>query len=242
MFEKYHNHIVKRVDGIIIPSTIEGLNPYTVLNRNVAVVGNMPKLDEMYKRYEKKKKEHFFACYIGQLSEQRGITSIVKACIRTETNLVLAGTFYPENYQEELRKIPMYDKYISYHNQCTREEVFKILSEASCGLCVLNSVGQYGKVDTMATKVYEYLSMGLPVIIHSKPYSDKMIIKYRFGITVESKNDMEISEAIQFLKNDKQSAENMGEKGREAILLLFNWEFEEKKLFALYKDVLASEG
>ena len=48
----------------------------------------------------------------------------------------------------------------------------------------------------------------------------------------------EIAKAIDFLINNSEVAERMGNNGKKLVNEKFNWRVEEEKLFKLYTDVL----
>ena len=104
-------------------------------------------------------------------------------------------------------------------------------------MCTILNVGQYNKGDNFATKVYEYMSMGLPVIITDSPYTRKVMQEYGFGICVQPDNVEEIASAIRYLLDNPDIAKQMGKNGRRAVLEKFNWGIEEKKLIKLYEDL-----
>ena len=57
------------------------------------------------------------------------------------------------------------------------------------------------------------------------------------GICVDPLNVEEISEAIQWIINNPEKAEEMGKNGKKAIESKYNWEFESKKLVSLYEKL-----
>lgn len=65
--------------------------------------------------------------------------------------------------------------------------------------------------------------------------------KYEFGIMVNPEHVEEIADALIYLKDHPSEAERMGKNGRRAVEEVFNWEAEEKKLFALYDEILNDE-
>ena len=107
-------------------------------------------------------------------------------------------------------------------------------------MATLLNIGQYNQYDNLATKVYEYMSLGLPVVLTRAPYNEKMMAQYRFGICVDPTNVDEIAAAIRYLLDHPDEARQMGENGRRAVKEEFNWGVEEKKLLALYEDILKS--
>ena len=68
-----------------------------------------------------------------------------------------------------------------------------------------------------------------------------MVSQYQFGICVDPTNVEQISQAIRYLLDHPEQARQMGENGRKAVEQVFNWNTEEKKLFALYEDIVKTE-
>ena len=58
------------------------------------------------------------------------------------------------------------------------------------------------------------------------------------GICVDPLNPKAIGDAIQYLIDNPQKAEQMGKNGSKAVEQKYNWSIEEKKLLTLYKDLL----
>jgi glycosyltransferase involved in cell wall biosynthesis len=114
----------------------------------------------------------------------------------------------------------------------------EILSECYIGICTLLNKGQYHNGDNLATKVYEYMSMGLPVIISDYPYARKVNDEYNCFVLVSPDNIDQIVNAINYLLDNPAIAKQMGQNGRRAVLEKFNWDVEEKKLINLYEDLV----
>ena len=55
---------------------------------------------------------------------------------------------------------------------------------------------------------------------------------------VDPENEDEIADAIRYLLDHPDEARQIGENGRRAVKEKFNWSVEEKKLLALYEDIL----
>ena len=98
-------------------------------------------------------------------------------------------------------------------------------------------MGQYPKVDTFATKAYEYMMMGIPVVAADRDYVKKMIDKYRFGIYVSFSEPDAIASAINYLLEHPEKARRMGLNGEKAIEEQFNWNIAERRLLELYSNL-----
>ncbi|MBQ2581416.1 MAG: glycosyltransferase, partial [Ruminococcus sp.] len=183
------------------------------------------------------KSEDNTVCYIGALTEDRGITNDILAASKAGVKLLLAGDFDPASYGEQVKKMPEYSC-VEHLGFLDREQVRLAMQRSKIGMFTLRDKGQYFKIDTFGIKVYEYMSMGLPVILSDCEYNRKMVEKYKFGLCVDQENTDEVAKAIRTILDNPELAKRMGENGRKAVAERFNWGIEEKRLFKLYESVL----
>lgn len=238
LYEQYENHVLRIIDAAIIPCTFGGRNPFDGRCRHSSIVANYPILGEFYDCYDSEfPKEPNSTCYIGGLTQARGIDQCIEASAKAGATLHLAGAFSSAEYQCQVLKYQMTGHMI-YHGMLDRKQVAQLLIASQIGLYLLQDVGQYLKLETLGIKAYEYMSMGLPIVMSYSPYNAAMIQKYGFGICVDPENVEEIASAIRYLVEHPEEARRMGENGRRAVKERFNWDVEEKKLLALYQDIL----
>ncbi|MDO4988186.1 MAG: glycosyltransferase [Synergistes sp.] len=225
-------------DAVIFPCTMfGGVNIFEGRCKRVEFISTAPKLEEFYDRYTPIDRSKLNTiCYMGGLTYDRGITHLMKAAYKADAKLILGGNFKPD-YLAELQTMPEF-QCVDYRGYLTREQVFEVYRESAVGAAVLLDTGQYNKADNLATKVYEYMSMGMPSIVSKYPYSDKINSQYHFGITVKSGDVEELTLAIRHLLDHPQEARQMGENGRRAVQKEFNWGIEEKKLLRLYETLI----
>lgn len=235
----YENYVLKRIDAVIFPCTMDGKQPFEGLCRLTPIISNAAILGEFFDLYdpESPRKERQ-VCYVGGLTPGRGITADMRAAAKAGATLALAGDYASPEYERSLRQEEAFSC-VDYRGRLDRREVAALLSESIAGLCTLMDEGQYWHIDTFGIKVFEYMSMALPVILSKSDYNCRMVEQYRFGICVDPENTDEIAEAIRSLLDDPEKARRMGENGRRAVEREFNWGVEEKKLLALYEALLA---
>ena len=94
-------------------------------------------------------------------------------------------------------------------------------------------------VNAFPNKLFEYMAAGLPVIASNFPLWQDIIHGAQCGICVDPASSVEIRQAIARMMGDPEGCRRMGENGRKAVLERYSWASEEKKLFRLYRDVLA---
>lgn len=237
-YQYYERYVLKRIDGLIFPCLKDGVHPFAGRCRNIAAVNNVPLLSETYDCYIPEiEKEDNTICHVGSLTYSRGITHLVKAAAQAGCTLYLGGNFMPAEYQKELLALPE-ARNTRYLGRLDRAHVVELLQCSQIGMATILNVGQYNQFDNLATKVYEYMALGIPTILTRAPYNEKIMDKYRFGICVDPENVDEIAAAIRYLLDHPEETRQMGENGRRAVKEEFNWAVEEKKLFALYEAIL----
>lgn len=225
--------VIKRIDSVIIPCTFEGVNSFQKFAKNTTFIGNYPLLTEMYDAFdENNNNDKDKICYVGSLTYERGVYHIVQASKAANVKLVLAGDFASEKFKSQIEGL--IDDRIDYRGLLNREQIVNLYKESFIGVCNILPYGQYHKIDTLATKVFEYMSMGLPVIISDYYYSKNILEKYKFGVAVNPDNISEIRNAINYIKSNPEIASMMGRNGRRAVKEEFNWENEALKINNLY--------
>ena len=233
----YEDYVLRRIDAVIFPCTIEGRFPLPGKER--VCIDNFPRLGEIYERYDPDAvKEPDSVCIVGSLTEDRGIRHMALAADRAGCRLVLGGGFAPESFGEEMREMARTHD-IELLGLLDRDKVIAVLRRCLIGADPILNVGQYDMLDNMSTKVYEYMAMGLPVILTRNRYNAKMVETYHFGICVDPENIDEFAAAIRYLLDHPEEARQMGENGRRAVKEHFSWENEERKLAALYRKILS---
>jgi glycosyltransferase involved in cell wall biosynthesis len=116
------------------------------------------------------------------------------------------------------------------------EEVFDVLVRSHIGLAVLHPDPNY--VDSLPTKLFEYMAAGLPVVASNFPLWKEIVEGNRCGITVDPLDSKAIAQAIEYLLTHPEEALQMGENGRRAVEEKYNWEAESKKLLGVYSKLL----
>lgn len=236
----YEKKALRRIDAVIFPCLKSGKHPFAGMCAHVTTVNNVPRLEELYDHYDPTiPKFERSIIHIGGLTYARGITHMVKAAGKGGCTAYLGGAFSPESYKAELEALPEYS-HVQYLGVLNRKEVLETLQRCQIGMATLLNIGQYNQYDNLATKVYEYMSLGLPVVLARSPYNEQVMAQYQFGICVDPTNVDEIATAIRYLLDHPDEAKQMGENGRRAVKEEFNWGVEEKKLLALYEDILKS--
>lgn len=236
IYKSFETFIIKRFDAVVVPCTFDGKNIFEGRAKKTVFIANYPLLEEFYIKYDASAEKENYVCYVGLMCEANGTKDLIIASARARLPLVLAGN---DAYLRGIKDIPEFNNVI-YKGIMDRNGVFNILQHAVIGAYINRHVGQAESIDTFGIKVYEYMAMGLPIVVDKIKYSESIISKWSCGICVEQGNVDAITDAFLFLKDNPEEARRMGENGRRAVEREFNWGVEEKKLLKLYEELLGS--
>ncbi|MDA3894044.1 MAG: glycosyltransferase [Salinivirgaceae bacterium] len=207
------------------------------------VVLNLPILIDNISATRNFEKPHSFV-YTGGVSENRGVWEMIKLVEKlNQHNVVCAlkivGQIFSDNLKSEIIK------YINKHGLTEQIElVGKIeftqiqsyLENADIGLVFLKPVANY--LESLPTKMFEYMQFGLPIILCNFPLYENYINKTRAGICINiEKIDDEIPKIVEFLENTEE-LQSMSKNGLQSVSLKYNWISEEQKLVSLYQKLL----
>jgi glycosyltransferase involved in cell wall biosynthesis len=178
-------------------------------------------------------------CYIGGISEMRGIRVIVSAMemVKSPARLKLCGVFTEPSVSAEVRRQRGWAR-VDELGFVDRVGVRDVLSTCLAGLVTLRASPNF--VESLPIKMFEYMSAGVPVVASDFPLWRDIVLDSECGICVDPESPEQIARAIDLLASTPTLAHAMGEKGRTAIRNRYNWFIEERKLLDLYDSLLAA--
>jgi glycosyltransferase involved in cell wall biosynthesis len=198
-------------------------------------IKNFPILSEFAYNDPKLSVKENAVCYVGGVIYTRGLKEMVLATNKARVKLILAGPC-AEEILRDISKRPEWCT-TEFLGKVDRAEVASILSRSIAGLVVLHPTPNY--IDTEPTKMFEYMAAGIPVIASDFPTWRKIVECNDCGICVDPLAPKAIAAAIDFIINNPELAQQMGDNGKRAALEDYNWSSEETKLIALYQSLHA---
>lgn len=229
----FEKHISGKLSAIVtVTQTIN--ERFLGYNKECSIINNYPKFEEFDLSENNGKKQNEI-CYVGGITKVRGIEELIDAIENIDLTLNLAGNFESDSFKMRLMKKPGW-KRVNYLGYITPKETYKVMSESIAGISTIYPEPNY--LTSQATKVFEYMYAGIPVIASDFPLWKEFIEKHTCGICVNPKDRTSISEAIIYLKNNPHIAEEMGKNGKKAVTEFYSWKTEEKKLLGIYSKIL----
>jgi glycosyltransferase involved in cell wall biosynthesis len=220
-----------RFDGIItatpfIRDNFLKINPVTVNVNNFPMVGEL----DSGTPWENKQDE---VCYVGGIGSIRGIRELVQAgeLLGSAARVNLVGTFSEPEVQAEMKASPGWRR-VNAYGFLDRQGVRDVMKRSLAGVVTFHPLPNH--LDSHPTKMFEYMSSGIPVIASNFPLWRDIIEGNQCGICVDPLDPKAIAAAIDYLVTHPQAAKAMGENGRRAVLEKYNWAVEANKLTDFY--------
>jgi glycosyltransferase involved in cell wall biosynthesis len=202
---------------------------------NVVTVNNFPALSEFADASPPSAGKEPAVCYVGAITAIRGIDTMLEAIAATDARLLLAGHFDPPSLAELVPASPRPSQVESF-GEVERSRVAEIFDRAMAGVVLFKPAANHFRAQP--TKLFEYMSAGLPVIASNFPLWCEIVERNKCGICVDPLSPAAVAEAIRWLIAHPDEAREMGENGREVVRTTYNWEPEGRKLIALYRSLL----
>jgi len=111
------------------------------------------------------------------------------------------------------------------------------MARCQVGIAVIADIPNFR--DSYPTKMFEYMALGLPVVVSDFPLYRQVVEDGRCGVCIPPGHPSELAAAIYDLVTDPQAAQDMGKRGRECVIERYSWRTEEEKLLGLYSVLLA---
>lgn len=184
-------------------------------------------------------KFQFDVIYVGSISIERNIFEMLEAASIVKHSyptflMKIIGFIEPE-IENEVSIVISNNKLsdnVSITGRMDYVEAMNVVLNARIGLALLSPHKNY--LCSLSTKLYEYMSFGIPVITNNFPLWREFIQKSNCGLSIDSGNPEEIAQAIIFLLDNSTIAGKMGDNGYNAVKKKFSWSNEEQKLYGIY--------
>ncbi|MCD2516306.1 glycosyltransferase family 4 protein [Massilia sp. G4R7] len=220
-----------RFDGVIaatpfIRDKFLKFKPGTVDVNNFPLVGEL----ENAAPWSHKRQE---VCYVGGIGEVRGIRELAAAGrqLHSAARINLVGKFSEPAVEAEVRADPGWQR-VNELGVLDRAGVRAVMERSLAGIVTFHPLPNH--LDSLPTKMFEYMSAGIPVIASDFPLWRGIVEGNRCGICVDPLDPGALAAAIDHLAAHPAQAREMGENGRRAVLKEYNWTVQARKLTDFY--------
>lgn len=224
-------------DGIVVaaPGMLRNF-----ANPNTIVLNNYPEWEIGSRQARSFTERAPVIAYVGSICERRGINEILAAldivAKSTDVRLLLCGRPSPPELIDEIRSHPGWCA-VDYRGLLPRAEMERLLEEAIAGLVIFWDISNHR--ESSPNKLFEYMAVGLPAIVTDFASWRTLLDPVGASLTVDPRDPESIAAKISWIIANRETAEQMGRRGQQAVREKFNWKCESKKLVALYSKLLS---
>lgn len=174
--------------------------------------------------------------YQGALNEGRGLEHLIEAMSDVNAKLLLAGE---GDLSDELRRLAKklnLESKVEFLGFVKPDELKVLTATATIGINLLENKG-VSYYYSLSNKFFDYIHSDVPQVCIAFPEYKKINDEYEVALLVETCSADEIKKAITRLLDDTDLYQRL-QKKCEVCSLNLNWQKEEKKLVALYDELL----
>jgi len=243
VMNKIEKFLAKRADLVIAAAPdieVRFTNSRAISIRNYAPMDIINRVYENKEKLPKPKTAEVI--YTGSMTRTRGILEIVKAIAmvdkKYDVHFAITGKFHDKAYQRRIEEDPGYAK-VNFIGFLASYEamVARVINANAAMICFHEDLNLDNAVER-SNKLFEYMGMGLPIIVSNLPDWAALINNCQCGLVVDPNNPKDIAAKIENILADPRAALAMGQRGRQAVLENFSWEIEGKRLIEAYNKQL----
>lgn len=229
--------MISRCSTHVIAATEKISERYTP--SRVTVVHNYPRLRDEDGNNARPSRRQRSVVYVGGLERERGPVEMVRAMadpsLPDKWVLELAGVVKPYSLLGELKALPGWGR-VNFRGEVSPNEAREMIAKSRIGLVTLLPSRAF--LDSLPTKMFEYLAAGTPVIASDFPLWRAIIDEFDCGILVDPSSPSDIAQAIRRYADDPDLLDRHGENAKRAAAGALNWACEEVVLLSLYDRLL----
>lgn len=207
-----------------------------------ATVLNMPDVERLAD-YRTARRDKFTVAYIGNVGATRGSLTLLDALgVLHARGIDLAyecvGPATPQHrklLQERIAALQLSDANLT--GRLPSDQGLRRIADCHVGVALLKK--RPNSYESYPTKMFEYMALGLPVLVSDFPLYRAVVESEGCGICVDPDDPQAIAAALRLLHDAPELAAAMGHRGRCAVQERYNWAVEGQKLVAFYEQLLA---
>lgn len=202
----------------------------------VQVIRNVPKAEMLLGHgAAQKPADRFVVSYAGSLSEQRGILDVVAAMdlLPEGYEFQILGRWASSAFFETCKAHPGWRR-CRYLGRVPHDQVGAIMGQAHLGVQMMHDVPNYS--GGLATKVFEYLFLGVPTLMSDTP--DRRASYGDLTNYARPQSPQAIADAIRDIAQNYQAQTAQAEPRRARVMADYSWESEAQALTSAYERIL----
>ena len=228
-------------DGFILAE--DGYSDYFAQPARVCVVHNYPLLERL-NRYQEVAKGRETIVYIGSISANRGVFQLLDLVARLQRDfpritLQLIGPFTDERLEASVRRYVRerrIEDNVRIRGPMKNVEAYGELAKCRVGLALLLPEPNFTK--SLPTKMFEYMALGLPVVVSNFPLWESIIKNHNVGAAVDPFDTDSACRVVRRLLSDPPFYAALSRNARQTAQR-YSWETENVILQSFLATILA---
>jgi glycosyltransferase involved in cell wall biosynthesis len=247
-WKNWEKKLVKKYDKVVVVTNEAKeylVNSYLIPEEKIAVFPNTVH-PSFYSDYEvdksliKRLEKNFVLFYLGETGKRRGLETAVKAVELlknsiSEILLVIAGK---SKYDRQLKKLVLdlnVNEHVSFEGFQDMKKVPSYILASK--ICISPLHRNIHHDTTYANKIFQYMSLGVPVLVSDCVAQKNVVEKAHAGLVHEAENEKDFAKKVFYLFHNPDEAKKMGENGKNFIQTVFNQDITSGDLVNLYSSL-----
>jgi glycosyltransferase involved in cell wall biosynthesis len=240
IFRRYLRFAMPQFDYVfcVDPHLLDIANKIVKLENSVCVT-NFPIVTahSSYSLGEYLERENMLI-YSGSVYKESRQELLFKSLVgHSNLRYVIVGKFWSD-YQTQLESLSYWNS-LQFFDGSDSMLIDEWIRKSTIGNAIRDfSETNFKQGSLGVIKIYEYMEAALPIICSDVSLWKSMVDKYRCGICVDPNNLEQLDDALKFLLENKEEAYEMGQRGRKAIEIEYNWKSQSRIYIKAIESVL----
>jgi glycosyltransferase involved in cell wall biosynthesis len=219
----------------------EGVEPSKIFVLPNTVKKNFEKELVSSPEIESRFNDKFCILYFGDTALRRGTDTIIDAVFMLKSRIenihaIIVGKGSEDAViKEQAERLNVSDS-ISFEGWQDVKLLKAYAQSSAIGLCPFKRNLHHDT--TFANKLFQFMGLGLPVIVSDCPSQVNIIKKYDCGLVFKAEDEHDLAEKIVMLYQDINLAKKLGQNGKKCIEIDLNWERTSESLIHLYDSLI----
>jgi len=241
--------VLRRIDGVVcvIEESAARVRSLGVAEAKITVVRNTPMTIEVPSnpRSNQDAGEELLIAYLGLIERHRGVHDLIRAVAECHkrnwpVKLVVVGdgVGLPE-IQKLATELGVLGRGVELLGRLENRRALDVIAKADVGAIPHIPCDAWNS--TIPNKLFDYMSLGLPVLASDVPPVQRIVIQEACGVCYRSGDIMDLVSKIEELRS-RSARKRMAAAGMAAITERYNWTNDSERLDAALRRVLPNSG
>ena len=241
--------VLRRIDGVVcvIEESAARVRSLGVADAKITVVRNTPMTIDLPSnpRSNQDAGEELLIAYLGLIERHRGVHDLIRAVAECRkrnwpVKLVVVGdgVGLPE-IQKLATELGVLGRGVELLGRLENRRALDVIAKADVGAIPHIPCDAWNS--TIPNKLFDYMSLGLPVLASDVPPVQRIVIQEACGVCYRSGDIMDLVSKIEELRS-RSARTRMAAAGIAAITERYNWANDSERLDAALRRVLPNSG